>query len=185
MTDEIGSSATNGTEAEIELVDDPVLEFYRGRDAVLTVIAVAEEDRTSTDEDVVELLLLDATLGSTDDITVTEYDDLDVLLETNADKIAEVVAAAPTSPDGAAAEEAWEQAVVAVSPAVEPVIVVRNGWGNLSVLDPVEVNEDGTPTLLGTYDSIGDAIWRALEFLAGEDEEPGDAGADDDPAPTL
>lgn len=168
---------TNGTndptEAEIEAIDDPVMEFYQGRDAVLTVLAVEDERPTGGSDDSGDgysLLLVDASLGSVDDLMVSEYDDLDVLLETNAERIGEIVAAAAITPDGTAAELAWEQAVVAVSPAMEPVIVVRSGPAEFSVLDPVEALDDGRPGHLGTYDSITDAIWHALEFLSDDDD---------------
>lgn len=163
-----------------DAVDDPLLEFYQGRDAVLTVIAQSDDDDGTDDhgededDDDVTLLLVDASAGSADGVTVTEYRDLDLLLETNAERIQEIVSAAPVTPDGTSAEQAWERAVLAISPADEPVIVVRSGTAAFTVLDPVEALDDGRPSHLGSYDSIGDAIWRGLEFLAGDDEHPDD-----------
>ena len=66
-----------------------------------------------------------------------------------------------------------------MSPAVEPVIIVRSGPTEFSVLDPVEALDDGRPGHLGTYDSVTDAIWRALEFLSDDDEAEDDATGSD------
>ncbi len=154
-------------EVESAAMDDPVLEFYRGSDAVLSVVAIGDED----DE---VLLLLDAGIGG-NEVMVTEFDDLDVLFEASAERIEELVASAPVVSDDADAEVAWQQALLAISPASEPVLVARGESGQFVVLDPVEVLEDGRPGRLGAYDSLVDAIWRGIEFLADEDEGgPGD-----------
>jgi hypothetical protein len=157
-------------EAETVDFDDPVLEFYRGPDAVLSVVAVGEGD----DE---LLLLLDAGVGGEEndgEVMVTEFEDLDVLFEASGERIEQVVATAPIIRDDATAEEAWQNALLAISPAAEPVLVARSESGHFLVLDPVEVLDDGRPGQLGAYDSLVDAIWRGIEFLADEDGDGDD-----------
>ena len=167
MQDEPTADRTPTPEqVEAAALDDPVLELYRGPDAVLSVVAIGEDG----DE---LLLLLDAgTVGDdgSSEVVVTEFDDLDVLLETSAGRLEQVAATAPVVRDDASAEEAWETALVAISPASEPVLVARSEDGHFVVLDPVDVLDDGRPGRLGEFDSLVDAIWRGIEFLADEDE---------------